>query len=150
MTTPPSLQVEITPPVLPPISQSWTSIPVQVSLHNALDVPLTVLNWGTPLDPRANILGIFHIRDTADDTLVALDEIKFSRALPPSEEDLVEVPAGGSVDTVVTLPRVPLVAGREYSIQAQGMCHGLWEDSREAVAATQLAEILSNKALLSF
>lgn len=146
MATSGGLQFEIAPPVLPALSQPSTIVPVHVSVHNpGTHAPVTLLNWGTPLDPRANLLGIFHIRDVSQDTLVPLDTIKVSRALPPSADDLVEIPPGGSVDVVVTLSHVPLVEGHEYSIQAQGTYHAVWEGSRNQVPTTELEKLSGGK-----
>ncbi|QMW46732.1 hypothetical protein AFCA_010886 [Aspergillus flavus] len=134
------LQVTITPPIIPAFSEPPT-VPIQVSVHNPSDTPITVLNWGTPLDPSANVLSIFELRDTTENQPVTLPTIKISRRMPPSVDDLVEIPAGSSVEKEVTLPHVPLTMGHEYSVQAKGNWHSVWEGPRENVTAEKLERL---------
>ncbi|KAE8367557.1 hypothetical protein BDV27DRAFT_123694 [Aspergillus caelatus] len=140
MSTSLSLQVTITPPVIPAFSEPPT-VPIQVSVHNPSDTPITVLNWGTPLDPSANVLSIFDLRDTTENQPVTLPTIKISRRMPPSVDDLVEIPAGSSVEKEVTLPHVPLTMGHEYSVQAKGNWHSVWESPRDDVTAEKLEHL---------
>ena len=140
MSTSLSLQVTITPPVIPAFSEPPT-VPIQVSVHNPSDTAITVLNWGTPLDPSANVLGVFELHDTTENQPVTLPTIKLSRRMPPSVDDLVEIPAGSSVEKEVTLPHVPLTMGHEYSIQAKGNWHSVWESTREYVTTEKLEHL---------
>lgn len=132
-----SLEVVLSPLVLP---FSQPTIPIQVAIHNAAATPVTIVNWNTPLDPAAGVLGVFKVHDTTTDDLVPLDELKISRQLPPSADDLVEIPAGRSVETVVNLPSGALVAGHEYVIQAKGIWHAVWETPREEVQGVRLQQ----------
>ncbi|KAF7591472.1 hypothetical protein BBP40_001518 [Aspergillus hancockii] len=133
-----TLQVTITPPVISAFSDP--TVPIQVSVHNPADTPVTVLNWGTPLDPSANVLSIFEIQDITENQPVILETIKISRRTPPSADDLVEIPAGSSVDKEVKIPLVPLTIGHDYSIQVKGIWHSVWESPREAVTAANLEQ----------
>ncbi|KAE8153666.1 hypothetical protein BDV25DRAFT_136606 [Aspergillus avenaceus] len=131
------LEVSIAPPVISASSDAPT-VPIQVSVHNPSDTPVTFLNWGTPLDPSAHVLSVFEIEDTTDQKPVALETIKISRQMPPSPEDLVEIPAGDSIEKEVKLPGVPFITGHEYSIQAKGIWHFVWETTRDEVTVSKL------------
>ncbi|KAL4867052.1 hypothetical protein BDV12DRAFT_171883 [Aspergillus spectabilis] len=137
----PKLEVRLKSPSIPTSFSPPIAVSVQLSVLNTADSPATLLNWGSPLDPRANILGVFEIRDTDTDEVVSLDTIKFSRKLPPPREDLVQISAGGAVDAEVTLPRVPLVEGRQYSIRAKGWWQAVWEKSLEDVPSDDLEKL---------
>lgn len=137
-----NLQVTLTPPSLPTPLASPASIPVHVAVRNNADYPVTVLTWGTPLDPRADILGVFSVRDhTNDDASVPLTTIKINRRLPADHNDLVEIPANASIDRVVTLSHVPLVDGHEYAIQAEGVWHAVWQGGASDVTEAHLERL---------
>ncbi|KAA8649564.1 hypothetical protein EYZ11_011406 [Aspergillus tanneri] len=133
LTTP--LAVALSPPVQ---AFSQRAIPINVSIHNGAAVPVTIINWNTPLDPRAAVLGVFEVRDTTTNDAVPLDTIKISRPLPPSSDELVEIPAGQSVETVVNLPSGRLVSGKEYTVQAKGIWHAVWQMARNEVSEAKL------------
>lgn len=138
MATSLGIQVQIAPPHIP-ASSPPLSIPISVTVQNLnKTTPLTLLKWGTPFDPQANVLGIFHIHDKTDDVVVPLDTIKVSRLLPPRPDDLVEIAAGASVENVVTLPRVPLTTGHEYTLQTSGFCQAAWRLPLEDVKMDRL------------
>jgi hypothetical protein len=137
----PGLVVRLKSPSIPASFSPPIAVSVQLSVHNTADSPATLLNWGSPLDPRANILGVFEIRDTDTGDAVTLDTIKFSRKLPPPREDFVQIPAGGAVDAEVTLPRVPLAEGHRYTIQTKGWWQAVWEKSLEDVPTDDLEKL---------
>lgn len=137
VSAPLSLDVVLSPLVLP---FSQPTIPIQVAIHNPSSTPVTVVHWNTPLDPHAGVLGVFQVRDATTDDVVPVDELKISRQLPPSADDLVEIPAGRSVEAVVNLPSGALVAGHEYMIQAKGIWHAVWETPREEVQGVRLEQ----------
>ncbi|KAL2864996.1 uncharacterized protein BJX67DRAFT_383217 [Aspergillus lucknowensis] len=124
----PKLEVRLKSASIPASFDAPTvSVAIQVAVHNHAASPVTLLSWGSPLDPRANLLGVFEIRDAATGEAVALDTVKFARKLPPPAEDFVEIPPGEAAEVEVTLPRVPLVEGRPYAIQAKGWWQAVWE-----------------------
>ncbi len=128
--------LEVTPPV---------AVSIQLSVLNHAESTATVLNWGSPLDPRANILGVFEIRDSDSDELVTIDTVKLSRKLPPPREDFIQIPTGGAIDTEVTLPRVPLVEGHHYTVQAKGWWQAVWEQPLQDVPADDLEKLTGAK-----
>lgn len=141
----PALEVRVVPPSIPASSTPPVAVPIQLSVLNHAESPVTVLNWGSPLDPRANILGVFEIRDSNSDELVTIDTVKFTRKLPPPREDFVQIPTGGTIDTEVTLPRVPLVEGHHYTVQARGWWQAVWEKPLQDVPADDLEKLTGAK-----
>ncbi|KAF7137132.1 hypothetical protein CNMCM5793_007196 [Aspergillus hiratsukae] len=133
-----NLQVTLSP--VPPSATQPINLPINIAIRNPATTPVTFLNWGTPFDPKASILGVFHINDTTTDNPITLDTINFNRKLPPSRDDLVEIPAESSMERTVTIP-VPLEEGHEYAVQAKGIWHGIWECAREEVTDSQLQSL---------
>lgn len=135
-----NLQVCLNPPSLeaPSSFSPPVAVPIHLAVLNHAETPTTFLTWNTPLDPRANILGVFEIRDADADQVLVLDTVKFARNLPPPREDFVTIPPGGKVDADVTLPRVPLVQGRQYTIQAKGWWQAVWEKGVEDIPQDEL------------
>ncbi|KAL4886029.1 hypothetical protein BJY04DRAFT_213568 [Aspergillus karnatakaensis] len=126
----PNLQVRLQPPSIPPSFTPPLSLTIHLTIHNpSTTTPTTLLNWGSPLDPKAGILGVFEVRDVETNEPVLLDEIKFGRKLPPAREDFVEIPAGGEVTAEVTIPRAPLEQGKRYTIRAKGWWQAVWESA---------------------
>jgi hypothetical protein len=134
-----NLQVILSP--VPPSATPPISLPINIAIHNPATTPVTFLNWGTPFDPKANLLGVFQINDTTADQPITLDTIKFNRQLPPSRDDLVEIPAESSMERTITIPHVPLEEGHEYAVQAKGIWHGVWECPRDQVTDSQLQQL---------
>ena len=136
------LQLILAPQLITlPSSPDPFSVSVGVTVHNAANTPVTFLNWGTPFDPQAGILGVFTVQDKASGETVPMDEIQISRKLPAAREDLVEVEANASRETVVNLPPLKLLDGHEYSITAQGRWHAVWNTSADDVTSAQLEEL---------
>lgn len=140
------LQVILAPQLLTlPPSPQPSSVSVGVTLHNPANTTVTLLKWGTPFDPRANILGVFAVADAGNGETIPIDTIQISRKLPASPDDLLQLPANASFDTVVHLPPLPLVAGHEYSISAQGIWHAVWETQLDDVTPMQLEHLSEAK-----
>ncbi|KAF7595674.1 hypothetical protein BBP40_005118 [Aspergillus hancockii] len=126
-------------------SPEQTALSVKASIHNPSNEPVTMLKWDTPFDPKAGILGVFEVQDKTDGQVVPLDKIKFSRKLPPAADDLLEISPESSVDTVITLPPMPLPAGHEFLIRAQGRWHAVWETPVSDVNDAQLEQLADAK-----
>lgn len=141
----PALEVRVAPPSIPASFTPPVAVSIQLSVLNHAESTATVLNWGSPLDPRANILGVFEIRDSDSDELVTIDTVKFSRKLPPPREDFIQIPTGGAIDTEVTLPRIPLVEGHHYTVQAKGWWQAVWEQPLQDVPADDLEKLTGAK-----
>ncbi|KAJ5559189.1 hypothetical protein N7535_008947 [Penicillium sp. DV-2018c] len=135
-----SLQVTLAP--LTPIleAQAAFPLPVKVSVHNAAEWPVTILRWSSPLDPQAGVLGVFEVSDTTDQRKLPLPTIMVSRKLPASEEDLVEIGAGETLDLTVKLPVSGLEKGHDYTVRAQGTWHAVWPTELSSVTTSQLKD----------
>ncbi|KAL4752196.1 hypothetical protein BDW72DRAFT_73557 [Aspergillus terricola var. indicus] len=128
MSTPtPNLEVRLQSPSVPATFTPPIPFTIPVSVQNKGESPATVLKWGSPLDERANVLGIFEIRDAESNEVVEITTVKFARQLPPSKEDFVEIPPGGKIDAEVKIPLVPLEQGKKYTVQAKGWWQAVWE-----------------------
>lgn len=140
------LQVILAPQsiTLPPSPQPST-VSVGVTLLNPANTTVSLLKWGTPFDPLAKVLGVFAVTDAGNGETIPIDTIQVSRKLPASPDDLLQIPANTSLDTVVQLAPLPLVAGHEYSISAQGIWHAVWETPAEGVTPMQLEDLSEAK-----
>ncbi|KAL4794028.1 hypothetical protein BDV19DRAFT_390540 [Aspergillus venezuelensis] len=137
----PALEVRVKPPSIPASFTPPIPLSVQVTVANNAESPVTLLNWGSILDPKAGILGVFEIRDADTDEVVALDSIKFARQLPPPLNDFLQVPAGETIDTEIKVPLVPLGEGKRYTIQAKGRWQAVWEKKLEDIPGDDLARL---------
>jgi hypothetical protein len=137
----PKLTVRLHSPSIPAAFESPVAVSVTASVTNAAESPVTLLNWGSPLDPRANILGVFEIRDAETEEPVMIDEIKFRRVLPAPREDFVEIAPGASAEVKVTIPRAPLDQGKHYTIRAKGWWQAVWEAPLQDVPPEDLNEL---------
>ncbi|PGH28215.1 hypothetical protein AJ80_00105 [Polytolypa hystricis UAMH7299] len=113
-------------------------IVIDVSVNNKHDCDLTALNWNSPLDPKANILGVIEVQDAKSGERIEPVIVKFSRKLPPPREDLVGIPQGGKVNAKVKLQPLKLSAGHEYVIRAKGSWQAIWKGGVDAISGEQL------------
>ncbi|KAF2686648.1 hypothetical protein K458DRAFT_416001 [Lentithecium fluviatile CBS 122367] len=97
--------------------------------NNHPDTPFTILKWGTPLDVQAQNLGLFKLVDEATGNEVEMHNIKISRLMPPSREDLVTVAPGTeeATEVVFNKPWMPETKPAKYKVQAQGTFAGVWD-----------------------
>ncbi|KAL5049364.1 hypothetical protein BDW71DRAFT_204629 [Aspergillus fruticulosus] len=142
MSTPtPNLEVQLQASSIPATFTPPIPLAIQLSVVNNGGSPVTVLKWGSPLDERANILGLFEIRDAESDEVVAINTVKFARQLPPPREDFVEIPPGAKVDAEVKIPLVPLEQGKKYTVEAKGWWQAVWEQPLDDVPRENLEKL---------
>ncbi|KAJ5657287.1 uncharacterized protein N7484_000936 [Penicillium longicatenatum] len=122
-------------------TQNPTSLPLQISIHNLTNTPITVLRWNTPFDPRASLLDLFEVRDTTTGRTLAADTIKISRKLPASVDDLVEIRAGETMTCDATITGLYFETGHEYSVRARGIWMAIWPRQLEDVTASQMQSL---------
>lgn len=139
----PSLDLHVTLASQVPttVAQASLDIPVQVSVYKPAEHPVTILKWGTPMDPHAGVLGIFAVCDTETGKTLRLAKVNISRKLPASHEDLIEISAGQTMDKTISLAGLPLEKGHEYSIRAKGIWHAVWEKPLADVTAVHLEHL---------
>ena len=123
-----ALRVQIvssTTPVDP--EESLNTLTIQVTVHNVTDHAITILNWDSPLDLQAGILGVFQCRDVETGESLKGKELKFNRLIPPSSECLAEIASGGEVQNIAVLKDMNMTSGRAYEIVATGEWRGVWD-----------------------
>lgn len=151
MATSPALQTVIAATV--PNPPAGDSLNLQVTVRNIVDHTITLLNWNSPLDPDAGMLGIFYITDTESGENTQGLTVNFARLLPPTADSLVEIPGGGTADNSVQIQGLDLVAGRAYEVEAKGKWKGVWDlplsdvtgDILETMQGASTGEFSSNK-----
>lgn len=139
------LQVTLAPQVPATVGQSLFAIPMEVSIYNPAEHAVTFLTWGTPIDPRAGVLGVFSVCDTTNGEALSMSTIKISRKLPASYEDLVEVSAGQTLEKTVYLPELQLERDHEYSIHAKGIWHAIWDKPAAEISLVNLEDLAEAK-----
>ncbi|KAL9637503.1 MAG: hypothetical protein Q9164_002150 [Protoblastenia rupestris] len=131
----------ILPVSLAPVPSSLATgevLEIEVTVQNTAKHPVTILKWDTPLDLRAGILGIFEARNPQDGSVIEGDIIRFSRKLPPPEEDFVEIGSQDNSTARIKLPTHDLLPGVEYLMEAKGQWKAVWDRSRRDVSQQDL------------
>ncbi|KAJ5756849.1 hypothetical protein N7533_006392 [Penicillium manginii] len=136
-----SLQVTLASEVSNLQASSSLPVPISISIHNNASSSVTLLTWNSPLDFQAGVLGVFEVCDIENGKALPIDTIKVSRKLPATSADLVEIPAGQAIDRTVKLPSFECEEGHEYSIQALGIWHAVWEMPLTEVTESHLADL---------
>lgn len=113
-------------------------IQLSVSVRNMGNQPLTLLNWKSPLDPKADILGVFQVHDVQEGNLVDSTIVKFSRKLPPPREDLVEIPANEIASQQLKLHPMKLIPDHDYIISTKGNWQAVWQGRANDVTDDEL------------
>ena len=96
---------------------------------------LTVLNWNSPLDPKASLLGVFEVSDADTGKVINAPTLMINRKRPPPPDDLIELAAQQETTTQVTLTGVEFSAGQTYSIRAVGRWMAVWNAPKEDILA---------------
>ena len=132
------------------------TLDIQVKVENTSSSLVTVLTWGSPLDPQAGVLGLFELRDTQDGSVQKGKVLMVNRLMPPSQENLVEVPAKGITERTAHLKMLSLQSARSYEVMAKGEWKGVWGKPQAAIDSQMLAsfegaatgEFVSNKIVV--
>lgn len=139
------LQITLASQVPATVGQSLFTIPVEVSIYNPAEHPVTFLKWGTPMDTRAEVLGVFNVCDTGTGVALPMNTIKISRKLPASHQDLIEISPGQNLEKTVYLSGLQLEKDHEYSVHAQGVWHAIWDKPVTDVSASDLEDFAEAK-----
>ncbi|KAJ5712406.1 hypothetical protein N7493_008874 [Penicillium malachiteum] len=134
-----------TPALLTSEPPSPIILPLTAFIQNENQYPITIVKWNTPLDPNAGSLGIFHICDTTSGETLAADTIEISRKLPASQDDLVQIDGGQTIQYQHDLTGWNFQKDHEYSIRAQGTWHSLWNCPLADVTASQTQTLTGDK-----
>lgn len=114
------------------------SVKLHVIVHNVAEQAVTILIWDSPLDPKASALGVFQVREVGSGRVISGDAVKFARKLPAGREAYIEIEARQQTETWVTLPPLPLKAGKKYAVQTNGEWKGLWPQKIDVIGQDAL------------
>ena len=136
MDTAKALQLEIEP--VASSYQSGEPVLLHVIVHNPGEEAVTILLWDSPLDPSAGKLGVFHAREVGTKRSISGDVVKLPRKTPAGREAYIEIEARQQTETWISLPALPLEAGKKYVIQANGQWKGLWPQKIQVIGQDAL------------
>ncbi|KAF6844607.1 hypothetical protein CMUS01_00897 [Colletotrichum musicola] len=127
------------------IRQTQTSPPtLALSVTNDNTSPLTILRWGTPLDPMALQLGVLSVTPEGKDAPLELPTIALRRVMPPRDEDKVTLHPGESRENEVVLRETMLPfeeLGKTARVAAKGNWQAVWPTTADRLS-TELVEKL--------
>ena len=115
-------------------------ITVDVTIRNTANHPITILSWNSALDPKAGILGVFEMENTATGEQVPLVTAKFRRKLPPSLDEYIEIKSQHESTSSTTIPTlsIGLLPGTEYALIAKGTYRAVWPSAKADIPKEQL------------
>lgn len=107
-----------------------------VTVKNNNEGPVTVLTYGSPLDPLAPQLGMLHVTPEAETEPLRIAQLEIQRQWPPADDAVVEIAAGEKRELELTLkePVIPmdLVLGKATA-QLKGNWQAVWPTEKSAV-----------------
>ena len=101
----------------------------------------SVLDWDTPINPRAFSFGIFSMRRLGDEDNVMLGrDLRARRLMPISRSSIVEIGPCSSAIQQHTIPiqYFPLESGQTYKIRAAGFYKAVWPVKVEEITDKEL------------
>ncbi|KAF5023226.1 hypothetical protein F66182_4734 [Fusarium sp. NRRL 66182] len=116
---------------------------IQVTVANKNDSPVTILTYGSPLDPLAIQLGMLYITPKGESKPLEILQIEAQRLWPPAEDALVEVAPGKTATYELTLqePVVPMDRVFEGArVQLKGSWSAVWTREKRDVDYQSLEE----------
>lgn len=113
-----------------------------VTISNPTTQPITVLIWGSPLDTKAAVLGIFKAVEVGDPEhkIIEGHRVMFRRVTPPPRADLVEILPGGDVTAEVALLGFSFEGDKSYQVRVEGRWMSAWSVEKDKVTADMLEE----------
>ncbi|KAJ4254464.1 hypothetical protein NW762_010063 [Fusarium torreyae] len=109
---------------------------VLVTVANKNDAPVTILTYGSPLDPLAIQLGMLYITPKGESKPLEILQIEAQRLWPPADDALVEIAAGGTATYELTLqePVVPVDrCSGGASVQLKGSWNAVWTKEKKDI-----------------
>jgi hypothetical protein len=128
------------------ISRSTSAFPprLTITVQNTHESsPLTVLAWGTPLDPLVFKLGVIEVTPLGSEAPLQLATIMIKRAMPPRPESLITIQPGekSSQEVVLGAPVVDeeLLKGHStLKVRLEGRWSAVWPCEKEDLDKTKL------------
>ncbi|KAF5611196.1 uncharacterized protein FSUBG_2475 [Fusarium subglutinans] len=116
---------------------------IRATVRNNNDEPVTILSYGSPLDPLGISLGILYITPKGDSKPLDIMQIEASRLWPPADDALIEILPGRSAIWEFTLqePVVPMDRVFEgATVQLKGTWNAVWTKEKKNVDYTSFEE----------
>lgn len=122
---------------------------LKVTVRNShASCPITFLTWDTPLDASAVNTGVLSITNADSGESIPGPGLKLSRQLPPSREDLVELPAQKMIEKQIELnvPWLPKDV-RVVDVHGEGSFRAIWPKAEKDVSDEELKALGGENAL---
>ncbi|KAF4435380.1 hypothetical protein F53441_13533 [Fusarium austroafricanum] len=116
---------------------------LRATVTNNNDGPVTILTYGSPLDPLGISLGILSITPKGESTPLEIMTIEASRLWPPAEDALIEIQPGKQAiwDCTLQEPVVPMDRVFEgATVQLKGTWNAVWTKEKKNVDYTHFEE----------
>ncbi|KAF1995535.1 hypothetical protein P154DRAFT_526241 [Amniculicola lignicola CBS 123094] len=136
MSSPPGLELAL--------AQTSTSPPtLKVTLKNTSPSAYTILKWNTPFDPIALNLDIFTVTNVETNEKADIPRIMLKRKVPPSKDQLLEIPSGAerSVDVLFQKEGVVELSPAKYRVVAAGRYGVVWQKKKGEVSEEDLEDL---------
>ncbi|KAF4970577.1 hypothetical protein FZEAL_10008 [Fusarium zealandicum] len=109
---------------------------VLVSVKNTRENNVTVLTYGSPLDPLAIQLGMLYITPEGQRSALEIQQLEVQRQWPPTEDALVQINAGEthSVEITIMEPVVPMYKlDKKARVQLSGKWQAVWPAEKSKI-----------------
>lgn len=124
------------------IGQTSSSPPtVLVTVENKNSEPVTILSYGSALDPLALQTGLLSIKPDGAQGPLDIPKIQVQRQWPPPADAVIGIEAGGSARNEIVLrePIVPMEkVGGKAAVQLKGRWDAVWAKDKGGVNAAAL------------
>ncbi|KAI0834227.1 hypothetical protein F5Y06DRAFT_279251 [Hypoxylon sp. FL0890] len=112
-----------------------------IAVTNTHSGPVTILSWGSPLDPLALQLGLVAFVPAGSDSPIQIPTMQIRRKMPPGPESLVTIGAGQSKEQELEL-RAPIVPLEKLRGRVSVVCEGEWVSVWPSKAGAVTKELL--------
>lgn len=116
---------------------------MRAAVTNNNEHPVTLLNYGSPLDALAIQLGTLYITPKGDSKPLEILQIEGTRLWPPLDDALIEIAAGQTAIWEFTLqePVVPMEMVFEgATVQLKGTWTAVWTQEKEGIDPSKFEE----------
>ncbi|KAH8176921.1 hypothetical protein LIA77_02003 [Sarocladium implicatum] len=114
------------------------------TVTNTNESPVTLLDYGSPLDSLALQLGLLRLTPEGAAEPLELPTIQLRRVWPPSRDSLVTIPTDGSLRNEIELKepvvKVEELKGSTYRVKMEGRWQAVWMGEKGDVDVAALDE----------
>ncbi|KAM5346347.1 hypothetical protein ACJ41O_009352 [Fusarium nematophilum] len=125
---------------------------VRVSVKNDNQMPVTVLTYGSPLDPLALQLGLLSITPAGEAQPLEIPQLEVQRQWPPEEDALVELQPGETREVSVEIkePAVPMEKLQgSAKVVVRGKWQAVWAKKKSELGEKELEAGAAGKSAFS-